>query len=173
MIYMPTWRDSNPNFILNSGWHFTALNEVLKKRNILLLMKLHVNTPHKTLHQATNQSNIHLMQPTEDAYSVLPFTSGLITDYSSILFDYLLLDKPICYYPFDRDKYESDSRGFYHSYESCWAGRQIKLPMEVADLNLVEDGETYSPSREKLRNNYFNHFDGMSAERIVRKIKLQ
>lgn len=81
LIYMPTWRDARPDFISSSGWDFQALNEVLKMENTLLLLKLHVNTPANTLLQASNRSNIHVMKSTEDVYGVLPYTSGLITDY--------------------------------------------------------------------------------------------
>lgn len=169
MIYMPTWRDANPNFMEKSGWDFPALNEALKKKNILFLLKLHINTPSGALHQLSNLSHIHLMQPSEDAYSVLPFTTGLITDYSSILFDYLLLDKPIYYYPFDRKEYESDSRGFYYKYDTCTAGHEIKSPKELTDIELNSDAINFSSARCTLREEFFEHADGKSAERIVRK----
>lgn len=170
LIYMPTWRDANPNFIASSGWDFPTLNEALKQQNMLLMLKLHVATPQRVLQQAANLSNIHLMQSTEDAYSVLPLTSGLITDYSSILFDYLLLDKPIYYYPFDRKEYESDSRGLYHAYESCTAGRHIKSPMELADPRLAEDTHSYAAARRAMRESFFDHSDALASERIVQKI---
>lgn len=166
---MPTFRDANPNFIVGSGWDFPRLNEELKQQNILLLMKLHVATPQDVLQQATNLSHIHLMQSTDDVYSLLPLTAGLITDYSSILFDYLLLDKPIYYYPFDRKEYETDSRGLYYAYESCTAGRHIKSPMELADLSLAEDASNYSDARRSLRERFFAHADGVASERIVQK----
>jgi CDP-glycerol glycerophosphotransferase (TagB/SpsB family) len=169
LIYMPTWRDTNPNFILSSGWDFLALNEALKQQNMLLLIKLHVATPQGVLQKAANLSHIHLMQSTEDAYSVLPLTSALITDYSSILFDYLLLDKPIYYYPFDRKDYESDSRGFYHAYDSCTAGRCIKSPMELADPCLADDAITYAAARRALRESFFEHADAQASERIAQK----
>lgn len=170
LIYMPTWRDANPNFISSSGWNFSELNETLKQQNILLLVKLHVNTPQGILEQASNLSHIHLMQSSEDAYSILPLTSGLITDYSSILFDYLLLDKPIYYYAFDRKEYELDSRGFYHEYESCTAGRHIKNPMNLTGLCLAEDVHTYAVARRKLREGFFDYADSLASARIIQKI---
>lgn len=170
LIYMPTWRDTNQDFISNSDWNFPVLNESLKQQNMLLLLKLHFNTPQSTLQQAINLSNIHLMQSTEDAYSILPFTSGLVTDYSSIFFDYLLLDKPIYFYPFDRREYESDSRGFYFSYESFTPGRHINSPIELTKPCLTEDAHTYAAARHSLRESFFAHADANAAERIVQKI---
>ncbi len=171
LIYMPTFRDAKPNFIASSGWDFPTLNEALKQQNMLLLLKLHFATPLGLLQHAGNLSHIHLMQSTEDAYRVLPMTSGLITDYSSILFDYLLLDKPIYYYPFDRKEYETDSRGFYHASESCTAGRHIKSPMELADSSLAEDANNYAVARRILRERFFAHADALASERIVQKFR--
>lgn len=171
LIYMPTWRDANPNFIAKSGWDFPAINEALKHQNALLLLKLHVNTPQGIIQDADNLSHIHLMQSNEDAYSVLPFTSGLITDYSSIMFDFLLIDKPIYYYPFDQKEYESDSRGFYHTYESCTAGIHIKTPTELTDPNLINDTQYFVSKRQALREIFFDHTDSLASERIVMKIK--
>lgn len=171
LIYMPTWRDTSQDFISSSGWDFPALNESLKQQNILLLLKLHFNTPQSTLQQAANLSNIHLMQPTEDAYSVLPCTTGLVTDYSSIFFDYLLLDKPIYFYPFDRKEYELDSRGFYFPYESFTPGRHITSPSELTNPCLSEDVHTYAEARRSLREIFFTHVDANAAERIVNRIK--
>lgn len=169
LIYMPTWRDADPHFIESSGWDFPALNAELQRQNSALVLKLHVNTPQETLHQATNLSNIYLMHSTEDVYSILPFTSGLITDYSSIMFDYLLLNKPIFYYPFDREGYEKDSRGFYYEYESCIAGDCIKSPLELMRSNLADAPDDFLHDRIKLREKLFDHFDSLSSKRIVQK----
>ena len=171
LIYMPTWRDANPNFIENSGWDFPMLNKSLRRENTLLLLKLHVATPQGVLHQAANLSHIYVMQATEDAYSILPLTSGLITEYSSIMFDYLLLDKPIYYYPFDRKEYESDSRGFYYAYETCTAGRCSRSPMEVVDSLLADDEQTYAVKRRTLRKSFFAYTDALASDRIIQKIK--
>jgi CDP-glycerol glycerophosphotransferase (TagB/SpsB family) len=168
IIYMPTWRDSNPHFITDSGWDFPTLNESLRARNMLLLLKLHVATPLETLRSAENLSNIHVMKPTEDVYGILPFTSSLITDYSSIMFDYLLLDKPIYYYPFDRPAYESDSRGFYYSYKDCIGGQELQSPNEIVDLRIGDDKEKYARARRDLREQFFDHLDSDASERIVR-----
>lgn len=171
LIYMPTWRDANPNFIIQSGWDFPKINEALKELDTLLLLKLHVATPQSVLKQAIGLSQIHLIESTEDAYSILPLTSGLITDYSSIQFDYLLLDRPIYYYSFDQKEYESDCRGFYHTYDSCTAGRRIESPMELITALLADDDYAYATIRGALRKRFFDNADPFSSERIVQNIK--
>ena len=170
-IYMPTWRDAKPDFIRQSGWEFQALNEILQSQNSLLLLKLHVATPPETLRGVVNLSNIHLVPSTEDVYSILPYTSGLITDYSSIAFDYFLLDKPIYYYAFDLHEYESDSRGFYYKYQDCIAGRLIASPVDFLKFDPGKDAGEFAATRTSLTKEFFAHADSLSAERIVQKMK--
>lgn len=168
-IYMPTWRDSNPDFLEESGWNFASLNASLSKEGILLLLKLHVMTPMSTLKKAENLSHIHIMQATEDVYNILPITSALITDYSSILFDYLLLDKPIIYYPFDREEYEVKSRGLYYDYDECVVGPCIQSPEDIIDCRIWQDSPEYKDARHALRERLFDHSDSLSSERITQK----
>ena len=166
-IYMPTWRDSNPDFIEKSGWDFQLLNASLSKDGILLLLKLHVMTPINTVKKAKNLSHIHIMQASEDVYNILPLTSALITDYSSILFDYLLLDKPIIYYPFDLREYKEKSRGLYYNYDECVAGPCIQSPEDILDYRIWQDAPEYKKARHALRERIFNYSDSLSSERIT------
>ncbi len=49
--------------------------------------------------------NIVLMNPKSDAYPLLSLCDALLTDYSSIYFDFLLLDRPMIFYPYDFEDY--------------------------------------------------------------------
>ena len=48
-----------------------------------------------------------------DLYELLASSDSLVTDYSSVFFDFELLGKPICIYPYDLDEYLEDDRGLY------------------------------------------------------------
>jgi len=170
MIYMPTWRDASPYFLRTARWDFPRLNEELQKRDTLLILKLHVATPADLLESARGLSHIRLMDAKDDAYAILPVTDMLITDYSSIMFDYLLLDKPICYYPFDLDSYQADSRGFYYEYADCIAGELIHQPNEL--LTLIDAGipDRHAEARHRLRSRLFQHQDAGAAARITTSI---
>ena len=50
------------------------------------------------------------------AYPLMKVTDILITDYSSIYFDYLLFDKPILFMPFDFEDYIENNARFYYNY---------------------------------------------------------
>ncbi|MDE7088974.1 MAG: CDP-glycerol glycerophosphotransferase family protein, partial [Prevotella sp.] len=62
-------------------------------------------------------SNIVILDKNMDVYPILPFTDVLITDYSSIYYDYILMEnKGIILFPFDYDEYIKNSRDLAFDY---------------------------------------------------------
>ena len=122
-IYMPTWRDGNPQFVSQALSDIRALNEVCQSKQILLLLKMHINTKFNV--DISQYSNIRLIHRSIDVYPLLPLTTTLITDYSSIFFDYSLLKKRIIFYPYDLASYKSLSRDFYFDYRQIISGREV------------------------------------------------
>ena len=102
-VYMPTWRDDGSDFIKESKIDFDFLNKVLADKNYYLILKLHNNT--KLPIDLNDFENIILFDNKADIYPILPFTHTLITDYSSIYFDYKLMDKEVIFFCFDKDEY--------------------------------------------------------------------
>jgi CDP-glycerol glycerophosphotransferase (TagB/SpsB family) len=115
-IYMPTWRDAKKNFLHEALPDLVKLNDILLNNKDLLIVKMHVNSASSTL--LNGYSNIVVFDNNEDIYPFLPFTDALIADYSSILFDYMLMkDKKVILYPFDKKEYIENSREFYFAYD--------------------------------------------------------
>lgn len=142
-IYMPTWRDANPNFMTEAIEDIDKLNYVCKQQNVLFVIKLHVNTVFPIEREF---SNILVINNKMDIYPFLPFTTTLLTDYSSIFFDYALLNKKIVFYPFDINEYLSGSREFYFNY-STFSSQGIvvnnfaQLLEEVANETVKDNGQ--------------------------------
>lgn len=107
-IYMPTWRDSNVNFLESSRIDFNQLNQSLLESNSLFILKLHPNTNVEI--DLSLFKNIILCNNNIDVYPILPFTDVLITDYSSVYFDYILMNKDIILFTFDLDDFIKTSR---------------------------------------------------------------
>ncbi|MBQ9231384.1 MAG: CDP-glycerol glycerophosphotransferase family protein [Prevotella sp.] len=107
-IYMPTWRNDSHDFVGSAKIDWYKLNEGLRERNAILLLKLH---PHTRLDLSViyTYSNIKNYPPQCDVYAVMPFTDTLITDYSSIYSDYSLMDKEIILFVYDYDQYVKGS----------------------------------------------------------------
>ena len=142
-IYMPTWRDSQLN-IFTQQFDLEALNKVLVEQNALVLLKPHPNTQ---TNEVTGYSNIILVNRTTDVYGVLPFTDVLITDYSSILYDYLLMPKKeTILFLYDYDEYVRD-RDFYYPFDENVVGKKVVSFEEL--LQCIKYGDYKSSADEK------------------------
>lgn len=120
-VYMPTWRDSQKN-IFAQHMDLCKLSQVLKAQNAVLLLKPHPNTVVDSIYQA---DNLVLLDRTIDIYGVLPFTDVLITDYSSILYDYLLIpNKQVILYLYDYEEYVHE-RDFYYPFDEYVVGKRV------------------------------------------------
>ncbi len=124
IIYMPTFRDDSPDFMNLAIPNFEKLNNLCKKTNTLFLIKAHIHTVFNV--NVSAFSNIQNLSSNIDIYPLLPYTHALISDYSSIIFDYSLLDKKIIFYAFDKDEYLSKSRESYFLYEEVFSKDIVK-----------------------------------------------
>ncbi|MBD5280663.1 MAG: hypothetical protein HDS35_08990 [Bacteroides sp.] len=124
IIYMPTWRDSGRNFLDQIELDLIRLNSSLKKINGCMLFKLHPAT--KLNVNLDNLTNIILLDTGIDIYPLLPWTDCLVTDYSSIYFDYVLMEnkKIILYIP-DIKEYTTGDRDFAFPFEESVDGEKI------------------------------------------------
>lgn len=150
-IYMPTWRDSQKN-VFAQQMDLRALSEVLRKQKALLLLKPHPNTIVDNIYQA---DNIVLIERTVDIYGVLPFTNVLITDYSSILYDYILMPKKdVILYLYDYEKYVKE-RDFYYPFDENVVGKHVK---SFEGLKKVIDKKDYAMDeieRQRILNRFW------------------
>ena len=121
-VYMPTWRDSQNDFV-TAGFDFKSMEEVLSENNALLLIKPHANTFIDPV-ILNGLAHIKLLPSTLDVYPVLPYTDVLITDYSSVMYDYILMEKKdVILYLFDKEEYVNE-RPFIWSFEDMTYGHR-------------------------------------------------
>lgn len=129
IIWMPTYRKSirasYPEAkiqrcfelpIINSYEQLGELNDYLKERQITVCIKRHPSQVKYTCESRAYSnivfiSNDDLIDVGVDLYSLLRYTDALISDYSSVAIDYLLLDKPMAFSLDDYEQYKS-TRGF-------------------------------------------------------------
>ena len=124
VFYAPTYRDAQYDFFKESGIDFNDLNNEMKQRNWLFLVKCHPSTKIDYTRYTTFE-HIVFADKNIDSYNIMPFTDMLVSDYSSIVFDYLLLQKKTIIFPFDKEKYLSTSRKMAFQYEELIEGLPI------------------------------------------------
>ncbi|MGV3112276.1 CDP-glycerol glycerophosphotransferase family protein [Staphylococcus pettenkoferi] len=135
LCYMPTWRGQigNVSDARQLETMLLYLNQYLDADTVLYV-KLH----HLVKRQLKmNYSNIKFVPDTYEIYEFLTATEGLITDYSSVMFDYLNMDKPIILYLYDLTEYQRE-RGLYQSpsdYPFTTAYTLSELAESITNLN--------------------------------------
>ena len=91
----------------------------------------------------------------------------LITDYSSVIFDYSLFGRPMLFYAYDLAQYD-DGRGFYSPYEAFVPGPVCRNSRELADSGMIAlDGCTKNDKVKQFREDYMGACDGHSLKRII------
>lgn len=121
-IYMPTWRDSQRT-VFTQSMDLGRLNSVLADHNEIVLLKPHSNVEVDA--SMLNYSNITFIDGKQDVYPIMPYTDVLITDYSSVIYDYLLMEgKDVILYLYDYDDY-AQGRSFIFPFFENVTGTQV------------------------------------------------
>jgi len=170
-IYMPTWRhDLKGDFLRKAHFDLKRLNSVLEKNNQLFILKLH-SAVQTDLSEISDYSNLLFLNNKLDVYPILPFTDVLITDYSSIYYDYVLMeDKGILLYPFDQEEYQNEDFDLF-DFEKYTPGKRIfsfdDLIIAISDLNNRFD----IPYREWVLDTFWGDYKNHNQYQIYLKIR--
>jgi CDP-glycerol glycerophosphotransferase (TagB/SpsB family) len=88
----------------------------------------------------------------------------LITDYSSLIFEYCLLEKPMIFYPYDLDEFSNQGRGFYHDYKEYVPG---PIVTDTVGLGVLIKKDQYDTKLiNKFKNENYQYLDGKSTQRL-------
>ncbi|MEU9231295.1 bifunctional glycosyltransferase/CDP-glycerol:glycerophosphate glycerophosphotransferase [Streptomyces subrutilus] len=100
-------------------------------------------------------------------------SDALVTDYSSLMFDYAVLDRPIVIHADDWEAYEA-ARGTYFDLRACPPGAIARTEDELVDIFATGhwQGSRSAQLRAAFRARFCQYDDGHAAERVVRRIFL-
>ena len=107
-----------------------------------------------------------------DINRILYHIDVLITDYSSIFYDFLVLDRPVIFSPFDLEEYQRIDRELYENYTDAVPGPVCKNWNEVIiELEKYFSNEdSYQTERKSVFNQFFKYSDKQNSERIINTI---
>ncbi|CCH49303.1 putative Glycosyl/glycerophosphate transferase [Pseudodesulfovibrio piezophilus C1TLV30] len=156
------------------GFDFHAMEALMEKHNALFVLKLHPLQPFADAASAEhfeNSSFMHLAahdDPLADVFDFMRSTDVLITDFSSIYFDFLLLDRPVIFTPFDIKEMES-TRKFRFDYNEITPGPQAHdWPETLRHLDQILNGaDEFSESRQRVCRRFNHHGDNNRCSRVV------
>src|SRR5699024_553027 len=108
----------------------------------------------------------------EDIRELYLIADMLITDYSSVFFDYANLRRPMLFYVYDIEDYRDNLRGFYFDFESKAPGLLVKTTEEIIRVIKEIDQNGFQPS--KAMDAFYGKFcyleDGDASERVVKEV---
>jgi len=171
-IYLPTFRDAArdaSNLFQKYGFDIDIIERHFAENNIELHIKLHPESvlPEEFRQKLLSGKHVKLVE-FKDIYAELGKYDFLVTDYSSVFFDYLLLDRPIIFSPFDLDDYLA-MRGMYFEYDEITPGIRALNWCEVVeaiDRSLESPGE-YSDARFAVNRRLNTQCDDQSCRRVT------
>ncbi|MBO5421819.1 MAG: CDP-glycerol glycerophosphotransferase family protein [Clostridia bacterium] len=168
ILYAPTFRGNSPEESYNDQpLDYSLLKRTLGK-DYALVLKLHPFTAKK--YRLSDELKKEFGDFVFDASSSVAIETALcaadylVADYSSLIFEYALLDKPMIFYAYDLEKYKKD-RSFYFEYESFVPGRIVMSNEEI--VASILSNSCQQEKIKEFRNRYMSACDGRCIEKIA------
>lgn len=159
ILYCPTHRlEGKKKIEISKIFDLPALEDFLEKKNYYFVIKKHFYHRDETENLDRYKRIVDITGGEYDIQKLIQECCLLVTDYSSIYIDYLLLDKPLLFYCYDYDDYIKNDRGMYFDYDQVTPGEKAHtFPEFAAELNtFARNPENYGKgSRERLKNFFY------------------
>ena len=177
ILYAPTWREygDRSSFFPFEDKDLERLNKFLETQDAYLLIRGHREEMER-ISENYGEEKLSRILPAHqeffpDAQRLLAHVDVLITDYSSIYLDFLLLDKPIIFIPYDLEKYQS-YRGFLFDYDTHTPGDKVGTQAEFMESidRALNQPELGAIERAQMKKLFHTYEDGKSSERILAQI---
>lgn len=172
ILYAPTWRDDSfdsKGYIFELKVDFKRWKEYLGDEYIVIFK------PHYLIRNIYNNENdnfVYTIKEDEDINELYVISDILVTDYSSVFFDYAILKRPIYFYMYDLEQYRDKLRGFYLDINKDLPGDIITDELEL--LKKISNNEEYLNNNinkiQEFNKVYNNLQDGECCKRVIEKI---
>ncbi|MEU3404081.1 CDP-glycerol glycerophosphotransferase family protein [Streptomyces sp. NPDC006670] len=170
LLYAPTFRANADGAV--EGFSFPFDVEEFADRlgdRVTLLVRTHylnsVSLPPSVAGRVIDVSRHHDITP------LLALADGLITDYSSVMFDYAVLDRPMIFFAYDYEKYATDIRGTYFDLLDKAPGPVVATAEELMQaVDAFDEADAkYAEARRRFLAEFGEYDRGDAARQIVEK----
>jgi CDP-glycerol glycerophosphotransferase len=172
VLYAPTWRDDSVHERASSDFALALdvgeFTERLGDEHVLLL-RLHFLVAARA---QAEHSAIRDVSAYEDIRELYLAADVLITDYSSVMFDFAITGKPMVFYVYDLEFYRDELRGFYFDFEPEAPGPLCRTTGEVVAAleDLAAIRRSYGERYDAFRVRYNHLDDGRASRRVVERV---
>lgn len=169
ILYAPTWRDnqhtSGVGYTYDLGVDFDELKERVSDQYVILFR------PHYFIANKFDfkkyKDFVYDVSDYDEISELYVISDILITDYSSVFFDYSILKRKMIFYMYDLDEYQSNIRDFYISLEEL-PGDIVKTQEDMIASIFNED--IYSIKYQEFNKKYNLLEDGNASKRVVEEV---
>jgi len=182
ILYAPTWRKyAAVRFFPFQDFNLLKLVHFLRKEKMCIFLKPHSTDMRRQMNNKFwddiqgYQDVLKIVSRNKvysDIQTMMLISDCLVTDYSSIHYDYLLLDRPIIYLPYDKDEYANKMGEFNCDYEEFTPGPKPRSQEEFLNyLELFEKNkDDFSKKRERIKGVIHKYKDGESCQRVYKTL---
>ena len=168
IMYMPTHRNFGAESI--SVDEFYRIDKIFKEKNWIMVYKPHFHELKNILHLESGFSNIILAKDQDlwaDVYSYIHYFDLMISDYSSISYDFLCSGKPIVQYTYDLEHYKNADAGLFDFFEDvplgpfCFSWDDV-----IFQIAALFEKDTWIDQRKKCQELFHPYNDGGNCKRV-------
>jgi len=168
ILYAPTFRDNQHNgagYVYDLALDFDELRRELGDEYVILLRVHYFVARLFDFDQA--EGFVYNVSDLDDITPLYTIADVLVTDYSSVFFDYANLGRPMVFYMYDKKAYADDIRGFYIDLEEL-PGPIVETEEElIAQIRHAEQvAPLYEEKYKKFNQKYNSHDDGNASRRV-------
>lgn len=173
ILYAPTWRDNEyyekGAYKFNQALDFNLFREKLGGEYVCIV-KYHYLVK-ENLDWSVFKDFVYKYDMCEDIAQLYLVADLMITDYSSVMFDYSILKRPMLFFAYDLEEYKDNLRGFYFDFLAEAPGPVVRTTGELTDAILYYDAEEYASKYEAFHNKYNHADDGKASRKVVQLIQ--
>lgn len=164
ILYAPTFRDEEK---YNNVFNYLDLEKFNRELGdeYVLALRLHPKIKNFYKDDISAKGQYIDVSDFESEQELMLISDILITDYSSIMIEYSVLNKPTVFFTYDLEEYLSNERGFYYDFKTTVPGPIVRTSDELIDV--IRNDEFDRSKISEFVNSQFDYIDGNSSKRIV------
>ena len=181
-VFVPTWRHNVEYlFSFTTSKRLVEYRQLLQKQNALIIEKQHPKTLEEGLIATGDVDSIKVVSKAAareiDTQELLAACDRLITDYSSIYYDFVLMDRPVIHFTYDYDQFVNLDTGLCHDIRDYGGGPFAYTEDEFLKLMNQSDNELLAQRNSRTKTEqlawekghacegYYRLFESLSAEK--------
>jgi len=167
VLFMPTFREASTP----QTFDWSTLQRAASHADVVIATKLHLVDASRGvsgIDELARHPSLRLIEPTVDPIDCYPHAVALITDFSSVAYDFVLLARPVIHYVPDLEEFV-EKRPLAIPLDEAAAGPICRTPEELADAvrTVVDSADAAAAEGARMRDRFYTHPPGGASARVV------